>query len=157
MGRYVKECIAFTNTIVDAVNVLIKTGSKYAKLPTIDELNKLADGIEKHQPQDVIADILLDDDYANYKKLYLKYFNGVLDIKITLGEVRSADGNAYNYWGGLERKLQQSQMSDDEIDSYVIKLGELTSLIENSIMAMKQDLDYLFAEGADDVPAEEHV
>lgn len=136
----IKKLLDFRDRITDAINVLIRLDNEHYPLPTLGHLQNMSAELEKDcQPADVIVDIVSDNDYLQHDDLYVTLLQPLFKCDFGAG-CAIVDGMKYDWWDGLNGKLERQGCSVNEIKEYTEITDRITSLVRDSLRALKRDL-----------------
>lgn len=137
----IKKLIEFRDKITNAINVLIRLDSEYYALPELGTLQDTLTELEKDcQPADVIIDIVADNDYLQYKNLYAIHLQPLFKCSFGVG-CAIVDGVKYDWWDGLNNRLECQGYNENEIMEYTEVTNKITSFARKSLRGLKKDLE----------------
>lgn len=138
----IKQIGDFRFAVEEALQMLSGMAKKYHSLPTENELNAMIERLKKCGTYDVIASILEDCNYKDNKDVYLRAFGGVLSYEVFGGVLADDKGNTFDFWQGMTGKIEENNAVAPS--DYPDKVQELSGLLANLVIAMKEDLAEIF-------------
>ena len=137
----IKKLIEFRDKITNAINVLIRLDSEYYALPELKTLQGTLTELEKNcQPADVIIDIVADNDYLQHRDLYVIPLQPLFKCSFGVG-CAIVDGVKYDWWDGLNNRLECQGYNENEIMEYTEVTNKITSFVRESLRGLKKDLE----------------
>lgn len=113
----------------------------YYPLPELGTLQDTLTELEKDcQPADVIIDIVADNDYLQHKNLYVIPMQPLFECEFGIG-CAIVDGVKYDWWDGLNDRLERQGHSEKEIEEYAEATNRITSFVRESLRGLKKDLE----------------
>lgn len=136
----IEKLINFRDRISDAVNVLIRLDSEHYPLPELETIQDTLTELEKDcQPADVIIDIVADTDYLQHKNLYVIPMQPLFKCEFGIG-CAIVDGVKYDWWNGLNDRLERQGYSEKEIEEYTEVTNRITSFVRDSLRGLKESM-----------------
>lgn len=136
----IKKLIEFRDKITNVVNVLIRLDNIYYPLPELETIQDTLTELEKDcQPADVIIDIVADNDYLQHKNLYVIPMQPLFKCEFGIG-CAIVDGVKYDWWDGLNDRLERQGHSEKEIEEYTETTNRITSFVRDSLRGLKKDM-----------------
>ena len=136
----IKKLIEFRDKITNVVNVLIRLDNIHYPLPELETIQDTLTELEKDcQPADVIIDIVADNDYLQHRDLYVFPLQSLFKCSFGVG-CAIVDGVKYDWWDGLNNRLERQGHSGKEIEKYVEATNRITSFVRDALRGLKEDM-----------------